>query len=292
MQGTIKMAGSIEPGNGSGDALNPDRMRKDDSQKVALVTGASRGIGRAVALELAKQGMHVIALARAQKALESLDDDIQGFGGTATLVPFDLKEAGAFDGLGATIFQRWGRLDALISCAGILGGLTPVSHLSHRQIDEGLMVNLAAHARLIRVLDPLLRLAPAARAVFVTSNAAHQTRPFWGLYAAAKAGLEVLVQTYAEEIAITPIRVNLFDPGPTRTPMRALAYPGEDVSQLADPQAVAQQLVRLLASTESRHGERIRYDALQNGAQNGAQNGGQNAAAPQQLPDSARIPLS
>lgn len=234
------------------------------AQKLALVTGASRGIGRAAALALAAAGFHVIAVARAQKALEELDDAIRISGGTATLAPLDLKDPQALDRLGGALFERFGRLDALLSCAGVLGGLSPVSHSAHRQIDEVLGVNLLANIRLIRAMDPLLRAGGRGRALFVTSGAARRAIPFWGLYAASKAGLERLVLTYSEEVATAGIRVNLFDPGAVRTVMRAQAFPGEDAGQLPSPEEVAAFIPPLLAAEETRSGALFRYDRAQN----------------------------
>ena len=218
--------------------------------RVALVTGASRGIGRAVALELARNGAHVIALARTQGALEVLDDDIRAVGGSATLVPCDLKDFDALDRLGASIEARWGRLDALVGNAGLLGPISPLGHIEQGEWDAVMAVNVTANWRLIRALDPLLRASEAGRAVFLTSAAAHraQMKAYWGLYATSKAALEALVRTYAAETAATRVKVMLVNPGPLRTRMRAAAMPGEDPLSLKTPEDMAPKIVDLCAA--------------------------------------------
>lgn len=213
--------------------------------KLALVTGASRGIGRAAALELARRGYHVIALARSIAALESLDDEIRALGAAATLTPLDLKDYDALDRLGAIVFERWGRLEALVSCAGVLGVLTPVAHARPSMMQEAFAVNVLSTQRLIRSMDPLLRAAKGA-AVFVTSRAARNPRAHWGAYGASKAALDALVRCYAQESRVAQVRVRLFDPGPVRTAMRAKAYPGEDPLSLIAPEGVAPALVDVL----------------------------------------------
>ena len=234
----------------------------ETEKKVALVTGASRGIGRAVAVALAADGWRVVATARSQKALESLDDEIRKAGGEATLVPLDIKDFDGIDRLGAALYERFGRLDGLVSCAGVLGDLTPVAQARPAMMNEVIAVNLVANQRLIRAMDPLLRAAPAARAVFTTSGAARSGRGFWGPYAASKAGLEALVIAYAKEIAITPIKVNLLDPGPVKTAMRYKAFPGEDQSTLATPEDVAKLYLEMLASGVAKHGEVVRFERV------------------------------
>ena len=219
--------------------------------RVALVTGASRGIGRAAALALAAEGAHVIAVARTQGALEALDDEIRVVrpGGSATLVPLDLADHDALDRLGASIHERWGRLDILLGNAGMLGPLSPLSHISPKIFAEAFAINVTANWRLIRSLDPLLRAAPAARVAFVTSGAASraEARAYWGLYAATKAALDVLARTYAAETATTPIKVMLVNPGKMRTRMRAAAMPGEDPRTLPTPEQLAPKLAKLLS---------------------------------------------
>jgi NAD(P)-dependent dehydrogenase (short-subunit alcohol dehydrogenase family) len=234
-------------------------MNQPLKEKVVLVTGASRGIGRAAALALAKQGAHVIALARTVGGLEELDDEIQKAGGAATLVPLDLKDYPALDRLGASIFERWGRLDGLFGNAGQLGQLSPLSHLEPKIFQEALDVNVTANWRLIRSLDPLLRKSDSGRALFVTSGAAHKHTPFWGSYAVSKAALESLVLTYAAECESTAVKVNLLSPGPLRTAMRQKAMPGEDPQSLPSPDVVAPLIVELLSPACARHGEIVEF---------------------------------
>jgi NAD(P)-dependent dehydrogenase (short-subunit alcohol dehydrogenase family) len=212
----------------------------------ALVTGATRGIGRACALALARAGAHVIAVGRTQGALEALDDAIlAATGERATLVPLDLVADGAIDGLGRAIFDRWAKLDILVHAAGVLGELTPVSHLEPKVWERALGVNLTASYRLIRSLEPLFKRAEAARAIFLTSGLAKKPRAFWGAYAATKAGLESLVGCWADELEHTPIRAVLLEPGRMRTRMRAQAYPGEDPMTLPDPAEIGPLVVEL-----------------------------------------------
>lgn len=228
-------------------------------ERLTLVTGASRGIGRAAALALARRGDTVIALARSKGALESLDDEIRALGGKAVLVPMDLKDAKGIDALGGILNERFGRLDALLANAGILGTLGPLQTVRPRSFEETIEVNLTANWRLIRSLDPLLRFGRAPRAVFVTSGVVPRPRAFWGPYQAAKAGLEALVAAWADENEKTDLRINLFDPGATATGMRAEAMPGEDPATLPAPEAVAETLVALTAPGETRHGARIAF---------------------------------
>ena len=229
------------------------------SGRVALVTGASRGIGHAAALQLARAGAHVVAVARTVGALEELDDQIKELGGGATLVPLDLKDAAAIDRLGLALFERWGRLDALLGNAGVLGAMTPLTHLQPKVWDELIAVNVTANYRLIRSMDPLLRASDAGRAVFVSSGAARKHLPFWGGYAVSKAALESMVLTYAEECAGTNVKANLFNPGATRTAMRAKAFPGEDPMTLPSPEDVAARLVELLLPACEKNGELISF---------------------------------
>ena len=216
--------------------------------KLALVTGASRGIGRAVALDLASAGAHVIALARTVGGLEELDDDIRATGGAATLVQADLRDFDALDRLGGSIFERWGHLDLFVGNAGVLGPISPLAHVETRAWDEVFAVNVTANWRLIRSLDPLLRQSPAGRAVFVTSGAAVSRRAYWGPYSCSKAALEAMVATYAKECAIAPVRANLLNPGPIRTAMRADAMPGEDPASLKTPDVLLPTVRRLLSA--------------------------------------------
>jgi NAD(P)-dependent dehydrogenase (short-subunit alcohol dehydrogenase family) len=228
------------------------------ARPVALVTGASRGIGRAAARALAVAGYHVVAVARSQKALESLDDEIGKAGGAASLVPMDLKDFEAVDRLGGVIHERWGRLDALCANAGVLGELMQVGEAVPKMVEEVFATNVLANQRLIRSVDRLLRAAaPPGRAVFLTSGAVGSSRAFWGTYAASKAALEALALAYAAEVAFTGVKVNLLDPGPTRSTMRLKAYPGEDQNALKSPDVVAEKIVAMLAPEYSRTGERL-----------------------------------
>jgi NAD(P)-dependent dehydrogenase (short-subunit alcohol dehydrogenase family) len=224
--------------------LTPLRLKG----RIALVTGASRGIGRAIALQLGREGAHVVALARTSGGLEELDDEIQTAGGeAATLVPADIKDGAAIDRLGAALFERWGRLDVFVGNAGVLGQLSPIGHIDPKVWDDVMAVNLTANWRLLRSLDPLLRAAPAGRAVFLTSGAARHVYAYWGPYAVSKSGLEMLVKTYASETATTPVKANLLSPGPTRTRMRAQAMPGEDPNSLTPPERVAEAMMPLVS---------------------------------------------
>ena len=232
-------------------------MADPASPRVVLVTGASRGIGRAAALALAGQGAHVIALARTQGALEALDDEIRAAGGAATLVPLDLADHDALDRLGGSIYERWGRLDGLVGNAGLLGPISPLPHVSPKQFNDVFAVNVTANFRLIRSLDPLLRAAPAGRAVFITSGVASRaaTRAYWGLYASSKAALDLLARSYAAETVKTAVKVMLVNPGPLRTRMRAAAMPGEDPMTLSTPEDLAPKLLKLLAPEWSESGK-------------------------------------
>ena len=220
-------------------------MTKRLENRVAVVTGASRGLGRAIALTLAKEGAHIVATARTQGGLEELDDEIKAAGSTATLVPFDIKDYAAIDRLGAAIFERWKKLDVLVGNAGILGKLSPLGHIDPKVFEDVMAVNVTANWRLIRSLDPLLGASDAGRAVFVTSGVAQNPLSYWGPYSISKAALEAMVCTYAAENSSTTIRANCFSPGPTRTKMRAQAMPGEDPESLPSAEEVAAQIVAL-----------------------------------------------
>jgi len=220
-------------------------MTKSLNGRIALITGASRGIGRAVALAMAGAGAHVVLVARTQGGLEELDDEVQKLGGTATLVPLDITDFPALDRLGASIFERWKKLDILVGNAAILGPLSPVGHIDVEAWDQLLAVNLTANWRLLRSMDMLLRQSDAGRAIFVTSTVARSPRGYWGGYATTKAALECMVRCYADEIANTPVRANLINPGPVATDMRAQAMPGEDPATLATPEDLAPSFVAL-----------------------------------------------
>ena len=234
----------------------------DGSPRIALVTGASRGIGRAAALALAATGAHVVALARTQGGLEELDDDIRALphadpGGT-TLVPMDLHDFAAIDRLGEALYRRWGRLDAFIGNAGVLGLLTPLHQVDPKTWDDVMAVNVTANWHLIRSLDPLLRRSAAGRVAFVTSGVASRadTRAYWGPYTVSKAALDALARTYAAETLNTSkIRVMLVNPGPLRTVMRATAMPGEDPKTLRTPEELAPKLVEICSPEWSETGK-------------------------------------
>ncbi|MCC7167644.1 MAG: SDR family NAD(P)-dependent oxidoreductase [Rhodospirillales bacterium] len=227
--------------------------------RVALVTGASRGIGAAVAKRFAQEGATVVLVARTQGALEELDDAIRQAGHPQpVLVPGDLRDFEMIDKIGAALYQRFGRLDVLVANAGVLGMLAPVGHIDLKVWDETVAVNLTANWRLIRSLDPLLRLSEAGRGIFVTSGVTRGVFPYWGAYAATKAALEALVLTYAGELAKTKVKVNLLDPGVVRTRLRATAFPGEDASKLTPPEAITERFVELAEAGCLRQGERVR----------------------------------
>jgi NAD(P)-dependent dehydrogenase (short-subunit alcohol dehydrogenase family) len=229
-------------------AGGPSAASRPLEGRIAVVTGASRGIGRAAALALSQAGAHIVALARTQGALEDLDDAIRADGGAAaTLVPLDLRDFDALDRLGAALHERWGKLDVLLGNAGILGELAPLTHIDPPVWDAVMAINVTANWRLIRSLDPLLRASDAGRAIFVTSGAAHKCTAYWGPYAISKAALEALVRTYAAETASTPVRAMLVNPGPLRTAMRRAAMPGEDPTTLKTPEDLSPHLVRLAA---------------------------------------------
>ena len=227
--------------------------------RVALITGASRGIGAALALELAKLGAQCVLVARTQGGLEEVDDAIRSAGGKpATLLPFDLQKAEKdIDMIGPSIVERFGRLDILVHNAGALNKLTPVAHIEPRDWAEVMAVNLTASWRLIRSCDPPLRASDAGRAVFVTTGRVLRPRAYWGMYGATKAGMEHLVMTWAQEVEATALRVNLVDPEIVATKMRAAAMPGEDPSTIPQPGDVAPGIAALCLPTESRHGARI-----------------------------------
>lgn len=234
-------------------------MSQGHNKRIALVTGASRGIGRAVAVELARRNWRVIAIARAKKALEALDDEIRTLGGEATLIPLDLRDTSAIDQLAAPLFERFGRLDGLAACAGALGSLTPTHQATPAIMDETLAVNFVANQRLIRALHPLLRESDAGRAVFLTSGVARAPRAYWAPYAASKAALNVLVQCYAAELNVTRVKANLFNPGPTRTSMRAKAFPGEDPNTLPAPEDVAPAIAAMLEPAHQENGAWVQF---------------------------------
>ncbi|ENS18539.1 SDR family NAD(P)-dependent oxidoreductase [Brucella abortus] len=226
--------------NAYGDAMNIDL-----TGRLALVTGASRGIGYFLSLELAKRGAHVIAVARTVGGLEELDDEIRKLGSSATLVPLDITDMEALDRLGGTIHERWGKLDILVANAGILGTISPIGHVEAKTFEKVMNINVTSVWRLIRSVDPLLRASDAGRAIMLSSGVAHSCRAFWGPYAASKAAVEVMAQCWAEETKKMKLKINSVNPGATRTAMRAQAMPGEDPETLPTPQSVAEKIVKL-----------------------------------------------
>ena len=226
------------------------------SGRTALITGASRGIGAAVAKRFAAEGAHVILAARTVGGLEETDDAIfQTTGRNATLVPLDLRQYDKIDQLGFSIYERFGKLDILVSNAGVLEALGPVAHYDPKLWQRVMDVNVTANYRLIRSFDRLLRTSESGRAIFVTSGAAHAPYPYWSPYGASKAALEMMVKTYAMEIAASNLRVNLIDPGIVATKLRMQAFPGEDQSKLAQPDDVTEAFVELAEASCTRHGE-------------------------------------
>jgi NAD(P)-dependent dehydrogenase (short-subunit alcohol dehydrogenase family) len=226
--------------------------------KIVLVTGASRGIGYQAALEAGRRGAHVIAVARTVGGLEDLDDAIKAVGSETTLVPLDLRDGDGIDRLGAAIFERWGRLDGLVGNAGALGTITPLAHLDVRDFDQTFALNVTANYRLIRSMDVLLRQSEAGRAVFISSGVVPLAQPFWGLYTATKAALEAMVKVYAVELKLTNVKVNILNPGPLRTALRAKGWPGEDPATLRPPEVVAPDIIRMLSPDYTETG--VKFD--------------------------------
>jgi NAD(P)-dependent dehydrogenase (short-subunit alcohol dehydrogenase family) len=233
-------------------------MNKPLDGRVALITGASRGIGAAIAVAYANAGAHVILTSRNTRALEALDDTIKSGGGTATLMPLDLLDHDKIDAMGPALAEKFGRLDILAGNAAMLGTLGPLAHADAKEWDRVIALNLTANFRLIRTLDPLLRASDAGRVIFVTSGAAEGYRAYWGAYAASKAGLESLARSYKAETDKTAIRVNIVDPGRVRTKMRAEAFPGEDPQTLPPPEDIVNIFIELASPDNLRHGERVR----------------------------------
>lgn len=229
----------------------------DLSGKLVLVTGATRGIGRAVAAAAAGAGAELIITGRTVGALEEVDDAVRAVGGHATMVELDMKDTPAIPRLAAAIAERWGRLDGFVANAAMLASLTPITHLTPEAWDESIAVNLTGQWHMIRAFDPLLRAAPAGRAVLVTSGAAVGSRPFWGPYAATKAGLEAIGRSWAGESEQTNLRINMMNPGGTATRMRASAFPGENPETLPTPEDIAPAFLALLAENCTHHGELV-----------------------------------
>jgi NAD(P)-dependent dehydrogenase (short-subunit alcohol dehydrogenase family) len=233
-------------------------MSKTLAGRVALITGASRGIGAAVARRYAAEGAHVILIARTVGGLEEVDDAIKALGGSATLLPLDLADGARIDQIGPSIHERFDHLDILVGNAASLGPLSPMGHVDAKDWDRVIAVNLTANWRLVRTLDPLLRKSDSGRAIFVTCAVTTAVFPYWGAYAASKAGLETLARTYAGEVAKTALRVNLLDPGIVRSRLRAVAFPLEDPAKLRAPDEVTDEFVALASADCTRHGEVMR----------------------------------
>ncbi len=230
--------------------------------KIALITGASRGIGAAVAERFAREGAHLVLAGRTVGGLEETDDRVRAAGGSATLVPLDLRDFIKIDELAAALYERYGRLDILVGNAGEFGSFSPLGHIDPALWGEVVDLNLTANWRLIRAMDPLLRAAGHGRALFVTSAIARDALPYYGPYAVSKAGLETMVRIYAGEVARTRVRVNLIDPGPLRTRLRARIFPGEDSTKLAPPESVTSAFLQLVLPEWSRSGEIVSADEL------------------------------
>jgi NAD(P)-dependent dehydrogenase (short-subunit alcohol dehydrogenase family) len=229
------------------------------ASRIALVTGASRGIGYATALALAKAGAHLVAVARTQGGLEELDDEIRKGGGSATLVPLNLTDFEGIARLGAALHERHGKIDILVGNAGIAGPSSPLGHIDLKPWHDVMAINVTANFQLIRCMEPLLRQSDAGRAVFITSDVASRTPGYLGPSAASKAALDALVRTWANETASTPMRINLFNPGPTRTRMRAVVFPGEDPMTLDTPEQVAEFIVPMCAPSWNETGKLYDY---------------------------------
>ncbi|MHB8269489.1 SDR family NAD(P)-dependent oxidoreductase [Bradyrhizobium sp.] len=234
-------------------------MSKPLASRIALVTGASRGLGYATARALAKAGAHIVAVARTQAGLEELDDDIRNDGGSATLVPLNLTDVDGIARLGAALHERHGKLDILIGNAGIAGPSSPLGHIELKPWNDVMALNVTANFQLIRCMEPLLTQSDAGRAVFITSDDAGRASAYRGPYAASKAALETLVRAWANETASTPIRINLFDPGPIRTRMRATVFPGEDPATLDTPEQAAELIVPMCVPGWSETGKLYDY---------------------------------
>jgi NAD(P)-dependent dehydrogenase (short-subunit alcohol dehydrogenase family) len=241
-------------------AASDDRPGGRLAGRIALITGASRGLGAAAALAYAREGAHCVLVARTVGGLEAVDDQIKSMGSSATLVPLDVTDGPGIDRLGAALYERFGRLDVLLGNAALLGTLSPIGHIDPAIFERVMAVNVTANWRLIRSLDPLLRQSDSGRAIFVTSGVSRRVVPYWSAYAASKAALDMMVGTYAAECAHTTVRVNLYNPGPIRTAMRKDAFPGENPESVPLPDLHADALVQLAMASSTSNGAWVTGD--------------------------------
>ena len=239
-------------------------MENTGEKRIALITGATRGIGKEISIILAKNDIHVILLGRTLNALEELQDQIISFGGSSTSIQFDLNDLNEIPSISKEINERWGKLDILISNAAYLHNLTPLSHLSEKDWQISLSTNLSCNWLLIKHFESLLLRSKLGKAIFLTSGASQGYRPFWGAYAISKAGLDAMVKAWSSEMEETNLIINLYDPGATNTQMRARAYPGENPNSLKNPNEVAKEILKICSMNFTKTGQRIKYNELQN----------------------------
>ena len=237
-------------------------MIQNTKNRIALITGATRGIGKAISILLAKNNIHVIILGRTLSALDDLSDKINNFGGSSTCIQFDLNDLSEISKISQEVKQRWGKLDILISNAAYLHNLTPLSHLSEKDWQISLNTNLSSNWLLIKHFENLLLESEYGRAIFLTSGASQGYRPFWGAYAITKAGLDSMVRAWSSEMEETNLNVNLYDPGATKTQMRARAYPGEDPKILKDPDEIAKDILKICNKNFIKNGERLEFNKV------------------------------
>ena len=235
----------------------------DLNNRIALVTGATKGIGKEIAITLAKNNIHVILLGRTISALEELNDLINDFGGKSSCIQFDLNDLNEIPKLSMAISKRWGKLDILISNAAYLHNLTPLSHLSEKDWQLSLNINLSSNWLLIKHLESLLLKSDSGKAIFMTSGASQGYRPFWGAYAISKAGLDSMIRAWSSEMEKTDLKINLYDPGATRTQMRARAYPGEDPASLKDPTEISNDILKICNKDFVKNGQRIEFNKIE-----------------------------
>ena len=237
-------------------------MLQNTKSRIALITGATRGIGKEISILLAKNKIHVIILGRTLSALDDLSDKINDFGGSSTCLQFDLNDLNEIAKISQEVKQRWGKLDILISNAAYLHNLTPLSHLSEKDWQISLNTNLSSNWLLIKHFENLLLESEYGRAIFLTSGASQGYRPFWGAYAITKAGLDSMVRAWSSEMEKTNLCINLYDPGATRTQMRARAYPGEDPKILKDPDRIAKDILKICNKQFIKNGERLEFNKV------------------------------